>query len=235
MGYDFNIGPECEFFLFDTDENGNPTTITRERGGYFDLGPTDSGENVRRDMVLTLEEMGFTVEESYHEMAAGQHEIDFKYGDALSTADNVMTFKIAVKTIAKRHGYHATFMPKPKYGVHGSGMHMNFSLFKDNINIFSDENDELGLSKEAYYFIGGLMKHIKAITAITNPTVNSYKRLVRGYEAPISITWSQTNRTALMRIPLERGKHTRIELQSPDASCNPYLAFAVVLQQALTV
>ena len=233
MGYDFNIGPECEFFLFDTDENGNPTTITRERGGYFDLGPTDSGENVRRDMVLTLEEMGFTVEESYHEMAAGQHEIDFKYGDALSTADNVMTFKIAVKTIAKRHGYHATFMPKPKYGVHGSGMHMNFSLFKDDINIFSDENDELGLSKEAYYFIGGLMKHIKAITAITNPTVNSYKRLVRGYEAPISITWSQTNRTALMRIPLERGKHTRIELQSPDASCNPYLAFAVCLAAGL--
>jgi len=229
LGYEFKTGPECEFFLFDTDENGNPTTITRERGGYFDIGPTDSGENVRRDMVLTLEDMGFVVEESYHEMAAGQHEIDFKYGDAMSTADNIVTFKMAVKTIAKRHGYHATFMPKPKHGIHGSGMHMNFSLFKDGINIFSDENDEIGLSREAYYFMGGLMKHIKAITAITNPIVNSYKRLVRGYEAPISITWSITNRTSLMRIPPERGKHTRIELQSPDAACNPYLAFAVCL------
>lgn len=229
LGYDFNVGPECEFFLFDTDENGNPTNITREQGGYFDLGPTDSGENVRRDMVLTLVDMGFTIEESYHEIAAGQHEIDFKYSDALTTADNIMTFKFAVKTIARRHGYHATFMPKPIKGVHGSGMHMNFSLFKNGINIFSDENDEIGLSKEAYYFIGGLMKHIKAITAITNPIVNSYKRLVRGYEAPISITWSLTNRTALMRIPAERGKHTRIELQSPDAACNPYLALALCL------
>lgn len=233
LGYDFKIGPECEFFLFDTDENGNPTTITREHGGYFDLGPTDSGENVRRDIVLTLEDMGFTVEESYHEMAPGQHEIDFKYGDALKTADDVMTYKFAIKTIAKRHGYHATFMPKPRYGVHGSGMHLNFSLFRDGINIFSDENDDIGLSKEAYYFIGGLMNHVKAITAITNPIVNSYKRLVHGYEAPISVTWSMTNRTALMRIPLERGKHTRIELQSPDAACNPYLAFAVCLAAGL--
>lgn len=233
MGYDFMVGPECEFFLFDTDENGNPTTTTHEKGGYFDIGPTDSGENVRRDMVLTLEDMGYTIEQSYHEMAAGQHEIDFKYGNALSIADDLMTFKIAVKTIAKRHGYHASFMPKPKHGAHGSGMHMNFSLFKDGINIFSDENDNLGLSKEAYYFIGGLIKHIKAITAITNPIVNSYKRLVWGYEAPISITWSLTNKTALMKIPSERGKHTRIELQSPDASCNPYLAFAVCLAAGL--
>lgn len=229
LGYEFNVGPECEFFLFDTDENGSPTTLTREKGGYFDLSPIDSGENVRRDMVLTLEEMGFIVEKSYHEMASGQHEIDFKYSKALSAADNLMTFKFAVKTIAKRHGYHATFMPKPKEGVNGSGMHMNFSLFKNGINVFNDDEDEIGLSREAYYFIGGLIKHIKAITAITNPIVNSYKRLVKGYEAPTSITWSLTNRTALMRIPLERGKHTRIELQSPDASCNPYLAFAVCL------
>lgn len=229
MGYEFKVGPECEFFLFDTDENGNPTTLTREQGGYFDISPIDSGENVRRDMVLALEDMDYIVEKSYHEMAAGQHEIDFKYADAMSSADNLMTFKMAVKTIAKRHGYHATFMPKPKEGVHGSGMHMNFSLFKDGINIFSDENDEIGLSKEAYYFIGGLMKHIKAITAITNPIVNSYKRLVQGYEAPVSITWSLTNKTSLIRIPPERGKHTRIKLQSPDSACNPYLAFALCL------
>lgn len=233
MGYEFKIGPECEFFLFDTDENGDPTTITREKGGYFDLAPTDSGENVRRDIVLTLEDMGFVVEESYHEIAAGQHEVDIKYGDALTTADNIMTFKFAVKTVAKRHGFHATFMPKPKKGVHGSGMHMNFSLFRDGLNIFSDENDSNGLSEEAYWFVGGMMKHIKAITAVANPLVNSYKRLVRGYEAPVSITWSLTNRTALLRVPSERGKHTRIELQSPDGACNPYLAIAVCLAAGL--
>lgn len=233
MGYEFKVGPECEFFLFDTDENGNPTTVTREKAGYFDLGPTDSGENVRRDMVLTLEEMGYIIEESYHEIASGQHQINFKYGDALETADKIMTFKLAVKTIAKRHGYYATFMPKPKYGVHGSGMHMNFSLFRDGINIFVDETDEIGLSKDAYYFLGGLMKHIKAMTAIHNPTVNSYKRLVCGYEAPVCIAWSLTNRTALVRVPVERGKHTRLELQSPDGSCNPYLSLASCLAAGL--
>lgn len=233
LGYVFEVGPECEFFLFNTDENAMPTTNTHEQAGYFDLGPVDFGENTRRDMVLTLEEMGFVVEASHHEVAPAQHEIDFQYDEALATADNIMTFKLAVKTIAKRHGLHATFMPKPKYGVNGSGMHINMSLSRDGQNIFADESDKLGLSKEAYYFIGGIMKHMKGMTAITNPLVNSYKRLVPGYEAPVYIAWSAKNRSPLIRIPASRGKGTRIELRCPDPSANPYLALAVCLRAGL--
>ena len=229
MGYKFNVGPECEFFLFHTDDNGLPTTLSHEKAGYFDLGPTDLGENVRRDMVLTLEDMGFEIEASHHEVAPAQHEIDFKYDEALKTADNIMTFKLTVKTIAKRHGLYATFMPKPKDGIHGSGMHLNMSLSRDGKNVFADEKDPNGLSKEAYYFIGGLMKHIKAISFITNPIVNSYKRLVPGYEAPVYIAWSANNRTPLIRIPRVSGESTRVELRSPDGAANPYLALAVCL------
>ena len=229
MGYQFVVGPEFEFFLFHQDDDGTPTTTTHEKAGYFYLGPLDLGENARRDMVLTLEDMGIEIEASHHEMAPAQHEIDLKYEEALETADNMVTFRMVVKTIAKRHGLHATFMPKPKYGINGSGMHLNMSLSRDGENIFSDENDEHGLSQEAYYFIGGLMKHIKAITFITNPLVNSYKRLVPGYEAPTYIAWSANNRTPLIRIPESRRSGKRIELRSPDASANPYLALAVCL------
>lgn len=233
MGYQFDVGPECEFFLFHTDEDGCPTTLTHERAGYFDLGPVDLGENARRDMVLTLEDMGFEIEASHHEVAPAQHEIDFRYGEGLATADNIMTFKLAVKTIAKRFGLFASFMPKPKHGVNGSGMHINMSVSKDGKNIFCDESDELGLSQEAYYFIGGLMEHMKGIAAITNPLVNSYKRLVPGYEAPIYIAWSATNRSPLIRIPAARGEATRIELRCPDPAANPYLALAVCLAAGL--
>lgn len=233
LGYVFEVGPECEFFLFNTDENTMPTTNTHEQAGYFDLGPVDFGENARRDMVLTLEEMGFVIEASHHEVAPAQHEIDLRYDEALVTADNIMTFKLAVKTIAKRHGLHATFMPKPKYGVNGSGMHINMSLSKDGKNIFADKNDKNGLSQEAYYFIGGIMKHMKGMTAITNPLVNSYKRLVPGFEAPVHIAWSVTNRSPLIRIPASHGIGTRIELRSPDPSANPYLALAVCLRAGL--
>ncbi len=233
LGYTFKVGAECEFFLFHLDDNGMPTTITHEQAGYFDVGPMDFGENARRDMVLTLEDIGFVVEASHHDVAPAQHEINFRYDEALATADNIMTFKLAVKTIARRHGLHATFMPKPKYGVNGSGMHINMSLSKDGRNIFTDEKDKLGLSREAYYFIGGIMKHMQAMTAITNPLVNSYKRLVPGYEAPAYITWSATNRSPLIRIPASRGMGTRLELRCPDPSANPYLALAVCLRAGL--
>lgn len=229
MGYEFQVGPECEFFLFHTDEDGLPTTISHEKAGYFDLGPLDLGENARRDMVLTLEDMGFEIEASHHEVAPAQHEIDIRYDEALSTADNIMTFKLVAKTIAKRHGLHATFMPKPKAGINGSGMHLNFSLNKGGVNVFQDAEDVNGLSKEGYYFIGGLMQHMKAISFITNPIVNSYKRLIPGYEAPVYIAWSAKNRTPLIRIPSARGQATRVELRSPDPTANPYLALAVCL------
>ncbi len=233
LGYTFEVGPECEFFLFDTDENTLPTTETHEQAGYFDIGPLDFGENARRDMVMTLEDMGFVIEASHHEIAPAQHEIDFRYDEALQTADNIMTFKLAVRTIAKRHGLHATFMPKPKSEVNGSGMHINMSLHKDGKNIFEDKNDPMGLSREAYYFIGGIMKHIKGMAAITNPLVNSYKRLVPGFEAPVYIAWSATNRSPLIRIPSTNGGGTRIELRSPDSSANPYLTLAVCLRAGL--
>ncbi|MBQ8233585.1 MAG: type I glutamate--ammonia ligase [Lachnospiraceae bacterium] len=233
MGYTFNVGPECEFFLFNTDENTLPTTNTLEQASYFDVGPLDYGENARRDMVLTLEDMGFVIEASHHETAPAQHEIDLNYEEALAAADDIITFKLAVKTIARRHGLHASFMPKPKFGVNGSGMHINMSLNRDGKNIFYDRKDPNGLSKEAYYFIGGLMKHIKGMAAITNPLVNSYKRLVPGYEAPVYIAWSATNRSPLIRIPASAGENTRIELRSPDPSANPYLTLAVCLMAGL--
>lgn len=232
-GYTFHVGPECEFFLYHLDDNGLPTDITHEQAGYFDMGPLDFGENARRDMVMTLEEMGFEIEASHHENAPAQHEIDFRYDEALATADNIMTFKLAVKTIAKRHGLHGTFMPKPKSDVDGSGMHINMSLSKDGANLFQDSRDPNGLSQEAYYFLGGIFRHIKAMTLILNPLVNSYKRLVPGYEAPTCIAWSAKNRTPLVRIPATRGEDTRIELRSPDPSCNPYLALALCLAAGL--
>ena len=233
MGFEFDVGTEWEFFLFHTDDDGLPTTVTHESAGYFDLGPLDLGENARRDMVLTLEDMGYEIEASHHESAPAQHEIDLHYDEALASADSIMTFKLVVKTIAKRHGLHATFMPKPKSGINGSGMHINMSMRKDGINIFHDSKDPAGLSKEAYWFIGGLMKHMKAICFITNPVVNSYKRLVPGYEAPVYIAWSARNRTPLIRIPDTRGDAVRIELRSPDPSANPYLALAVCLAAGL--
>ena len=233
MGYRFDVGPECEFFLFDQDEDGQPTTISNERAGYFDLGPIDLGENARRDMVLTLEDMGYEIEASHHEVAPAQHEIDFRYDEAVKTADNIMTFKLAVKTIAKRHGMFASFMPKPKHGVNGSGMHVNMSLSRDGINIFDDPNGAMGLSKEAYWFIGGIIRHMKGMAVITNPLVNSYKRLVPGYEAPIYIAWSATNRSPLVRIPASRGSSTRVELRCPDPAANPYLTLAVCLEAGL--
>ena len=234
MGYRFDVGPECEFFLFHTDDNGLPTTLSHEKAGYFDLGPNDLGENIRRDMVLTLEEMGFEIEASHHEVAPAQHEIDFKYDEVLKTADNIMTFKLTVKTIAKRHGLYATFMPKPKYGINGSGMHVNMSLAtEDGKNIFADDIDKLGLSEDAYHFIAGVMKHAKGMTALTNPLVNSYKRLVPGYEAPVYIAWSAKNRSPLIRIPASRGNGTRVELRNPDPTANPYLVLALCLAAGL--
>ena len=233
LGYRIDVGPECEFFLFHTDDMGRPTTVTHEEAGYFDVGPMDLGENARRDMILTLEEMGYVVEASHHEDAPAQHEIDFRYDEVMKAADEIMTVRLAVKTVAKRHGLHACFMPKPKSGVNGSGMHINISLSKDGVNVFYDPEDPIHLSKEGYYFIGGIMKHIRAITAVTNPLVNSYKRLVPGYEAPVYIAWSVTNRSPLIRIPAMNDKRQRIELRSPDSAANPYLALAVCMAAGL--
>lgn len=229
MGYTMDVGPECEFFLFNTDDGGLPTAQTNDEAGYFDLGPLDLGENARRDMVLNLEDMGFVIESSHHELARGQHEIDVKYDEALTTADNIMTFKLTVKSIAKRHGLHATFMPKPLHGVHGSGMHVNMSLIKDGRNVFADTADASGLSRTAYYFMAGILKHAKGMALITNPLVNSYKRLVPGFEAPVYIAWSGTNRSPLIRVPATNKENTRIELRSPDPCCNPYLTLALCL------
>lgn len=233
MGFDFNLGPECEFFLFNTDENGNPTTGTHDEASYFDLAPIDNGETARIAMVKTLMDMGFNIEAAHHENAPGQHEIDFKYSDALSAADNIITFKLVVKVIAKKYGLHATFMPKPINNECGSGMHCNMSLFRDGKNAFYDPEDKNGLSKIAYYYIGGILKHAKAMTALTNPIVNSYKRLIPGFEAPVYIAWSTGNRSPLVRIPSARGVGTRIELRHPDPSCNPYLAIAAMLRAGL--
>lgn len=233
MGFSMNIGPEAEFFLFAKDKDGNVTTKTSDNAGYYDVGPEDLGEDVRSDIVLTLQEMGFDIEASHHEGAVGQHEIDFRYADILTAADNVATFRIAVKAIAAKHNLHATFMPKPIYGIQGSGMHCNISLFKGGKNAFYDKKAEFELSDEAKYAIGGMLKHVKSITAITNPTVNSYKRLVPGYEAPVYLAWSLANRSALLRVPAKRGVSTRVELRSPDPACNPYLAFAAILESCL--
>ena len=230
---DFNLGPEPEFFLFKVDEKGNPTLELNDNGGYFDLAPMDLGENCRRDIVLELEEMGFEIEASHHEVAPGQHEIDFKYANAIRSCDDIQTFKLVVKTIARKHGLHATFMPKPLYGVNGSGMHCNLSLFKNGENVFFDQNGDLQLSDDARHFIAGILKHAPAFTAVANPTVNSYKRLVPGYEAPCYVAWSAQNRSPLVRIPASRGISTRVEVRSVDPAANPYLVMATLLAAGL--
>ncbi len=233
LGYTFNVGPEMEFFLFEADDKGLPTSRTADAAGYFDMAPIDHGGNVRREICLMLEEMGFEIEASHHEVAEGQHEIDFKYEDALTAADNILTFRMAVKTISQNYGLHATFMPKPVFGINGSGMHVNMSLFRDGKNTFFDPDGEKQLSKDAYSFIAGVLKHVRGMAAITNPLVNSYKRLVPGYEAPCYLAWSASNRSALIRIPAARGSSTRVELRCPDPACNPYLAIAVCLAAGL--
>jgi glutamine synthetase len=234
MGYVMNVGPEAEFFLFLQDDAGKATTITHDQAGYFDLGPVDLAENARRDMVLTLEEMGYEIEASHHEVAPGQHEIDFKYDTAVTTADKIVTFKLVVRSIGQRHGLHATFMPKPIAGINGSGMHCHQSLTTlDGKNAFDDPSQPDGLSKIAKYYIGGIMKHARAIAAITNPIINSYKRLVPGFEAPVYVAWSQANRSCLVRVPAKRGMSTRIEVRNPDPACNPYLAIAAMLAAGL--
>lgn len=233
MGYSMNVGPEMEFFLFRLDSNGNPTTGLTDHGGYFDFSPLDRAQDVRRDIDYALEHMGFQIEASHHEVAPSQHEIDFRFGDVLSTADNVITFKYVVKSIAYHKGYYATFMPKPLFGVNGSGMHTNQSLFKEGKNAFYDPDGTDQLSQEAMYYIGGLLSHINEFTAVTNPVVNSYKRIVPGYEAPVYLTWSAKNRSSLIRIPATRGNGTRVELRCPDPACNPYLAFALMLRAGL--
>ena len=233
LGYTMHVGPEAEFFLFLSDEKGHATTQVQDEAGYFDLAPIDLGENARRDMDTTLEEMGFEIEASHHEVAPGQHEIDFKYGDALHVADAIMTFKLVVRSIAQRHGLHASFMPKPIFGINGSGMHTHQSLFKDGQNSFYDPNGPDQLSDTARYYMGGILKHARAFAAITNPTVNSYKRLVPGYEAPVNIAWSGANRSCLVRIPAKRGASTRVEVRNPDPTCNPYLALAAMLSAGM--
>jgi glutamine synthetase len=232
QGFSMNAGPEAEFFLFQR-KDGVPSTETHDAASYFDLSPVDMGEDVRREIVLALEAMGFCVEAAHHEVAPGQHEIDFRYDDVLTTADNITTFRFVVKNVAIRHGLHATFMPKPIYGLNGSGMHTHMSLFANNVNIFYDSKAQRQLSQTCLNYIGGILRHAKGFCAITNPLVNSYKRLVPGYEAPTNIAWSEKNRSPLVRVPAARGRATRIELRMPDPSCNPYLALAVMLRAGL--
>jgi glutamine synthetase len=234
LGYTMNVGTECEFFLFQKDEKGSPVAATNDVAGYFDVDPDDTGINCRREIIETLELMNFEVEASHHEVAEGQHEINFKYSDALKAADNTVTFKWVVRSIAAKHGFHATFMPKPVFGINGSGMHTNQSLFTlDGKNAFYDEKGVLKLSEVAYQYIAGITKHARGFTAVTNPLVNSYKRLVPGYEAPVYVAWSASNRSAMIRIPASRGLGTRTEVRCPDPTCNPYLAFALMLNSGL--
>jgi glutamine synthetase len=232
-GYTISVGPELEFFLFKTDENGYATQEISDRAGYFEPSPHDLGERVRLEIYRALKAMGFTIEASHHEVAEGQHEINFKYADVLTAADLATTYKWVVKTVAKKHGLHATFMPKPVFGINGSGMHVNMSFFKGSENAFFDPSDELQLSEKAYQFIAGVIENVKNFTAVTNPLVNSYKRLVPGYEAPCYIAWSASNRSALIRIPAKKGLATRVELRCPDPSANPYLTFAVIAAAGL--
>jgi len=234
MGYTLNVGTEAEFFLFNLGECGNATTDTQDTAGYFSVDPEDHGIDCRREVIETLEKMGFEIEASHHEVAEGQHEVNFKYSDAITAADNTVTFKWVVRTIARKYGLHATFMPKPVFGINGSGMHTNQSLFNlDGSNAFFDEKDKLQLSKAAYQYIAGINKNARSFAAVTNPLVNSYKRLVPGYEAPVYVAWSASNRSALMRIPASRGLGTRVEVRCPDPTCNPYLAFAMMLNCGL--
>ncbi len=232
-GYTMMAGPEPEFFLFLLDQNSRPTIDTIDQASYFDLAPVDRGEEARRDMVLALQKMGFGIEAAHHEVSPGQHEIDFRYAGALTTADNITTFRFVVKAIAQKHGYHATFMPKPIYGINGSGMHTHQSLYAGGKNAFWDPGAPLGLSKTCLHFMGGQLRHARGMTVVLNPLVNSYKRLVPGYEAPVYVTWSERHRNPLIRVPPARGENTRIELRSPDPSCNPYLAMAVMLKTGL--
>jgi len=231
-GFSLRAGPEAEFFLFQV-RDGTATTLTHDAGGYFDLTPVDRGEDVRREIVLALEAMGFHVEAAHHEVAAGQHEIDFRHDDVLTTADNISTFRLVVKHVALRNGLHATFMPKPIYGINGSGLHVHQSLYADGRNQFFDERGDWQLSDRCLQYIGGLLRHARGFCAITNPLVNSYKRLVPGYEAPTSVAWSERNRSPLLRVPAARGEETRVELRMPDPACNPYLALAVMLRAGL--
>ena len=234
LGYEkFNVGVEPEFFLFKLDEHGKPTMEFSDLGGYFDLAPIDGSEDVRRDIVLELEKMGFDMEVSHHEVAFGQHEINFHFDNALEACDNIQTFKIVVKNVARRHGYHATFMPKPIQGINGSGMHTNCSLSNNGENLFYDPKTENQLSTTALKFIAGVMKYAQELALLTNPTINSYKRLVPGYEAPCYISWSDANRSTMVRIPASRGKGTRIEVRSVDPSANPYLAMSGLLASGL--
>ena len=232
MGYRMMAGPEAEFFLFQA-QDGEPVLETHDAGGYFDLTPVDKGEEVRRQIVLALEGMGFEIEAAHHEVAAGQHEIDFRYDDVLATADNISTFRFVVKNVAMASGLHATFMPKPIFGINGSGMHTHQSLLAGDRNVFHDDKGRWQLSEVCLNYIGGLLRHASGMCAITNPLVNSYKRLVPGYEAPTNIAWSEKNRSPLVRVPAPRGAATRVELRMPDPSCNPYLALAVMLAAGL--
>lgn len=232
MNFEPKAGPEPEFFIFEK-EKSNITTTPHDSGGYFDFAPKDLASDLRRDMVLALEQMGFKIEASHHEVAGGQHEIDFRYENALRTADNIATFRTVVRAIAERHNLHATFMPKPIQGINGSGMHTHISLFREGENIFYNPKNEYNLSKTAHNFMGGVLEHAAAITAVCNPTINSYKRLVPGYEAPVYIAWSKINRSALIRVPGADGKSTRLEFRSPDPTANPYLALAVIIRAGL--
>ena len=232
-GFSMMAGPECEFFLFPTDADGQPKLTTHDRAGYFDMAPVDKGEEARADMVTALSAMGFEVEAGHHEVAPGQHEIDFKYADVLRAADNIATFRLVVRTIAKHHGLHATFMPKPIAGIAGSGMHTHQSLYRDGKNAFYDPEGAHQLSATCLHYVGGLLTHARGMCAVTNPLVNSYKRLVPGYEAPVYIAWAERNRSPLVRVPVSRGDGTRVELRMPDPSCNPYLAMAVMLAAGL--
>ena len=233
MGYSMMAGIEAEFFLFHKDANGEVVTKTHDAGGYFDLAPIDLGESVRREIVEVLQTIGFEVEAAHHEVAPGQHEIDFKYAEAVATADNVVTFRFIVRKVATLRGMHATFMPKPLHGINGSGMHTHQSLFKDGKNVFHDPKGSWQLSKMMLAYIGGLLSHARGMVAVTNPLINSYKRLVPGYEAPTNVAWSERNRSPLARVPDRRGTGTRVELRMPDPSCNPYLALAVMLSAGL--
>src|SRR4051812_8075767 len=233
QGYTISVGPELEFFLFKTDDNGYATQELGDKAGYFEPSPHDLGERVRLEIYRALKAMGFTIEASHHEVAEGQHEINFKYADVLTAADLSTTYKWVVKTVAKKFGLHATFMPKPVFGINGSGMHVNMSFFEGSENAFFDPSDELQLSDKAYQFIAGVLENVKTFTAVTNPLVNSYKRLVPGYEAPCYIAWSASNRSALIRIPAKKGLATRVELRCPDPSANPYLTFAVIASAGL--
>ena len=233
LGFGFKVGAEPEFFLFRLDEAGKPSTITHDQAGYFDLSPLDQGEEARRDMVLNLREMGIPISSSHHEVAVGQHEIDIHYTEAITTADNIATYRFVVRTVAKSHGLHATFMPKPIFGYNGSGMHLHQSLFQGTQNAFWDPDEKSELSRVALSYVAGILLHARGFAAITNPLINSYKRLVPGYEAPIYIAWSERNRSPLVRIPAKRGAETRLELRSPDPAANPYLALAVTLKAGL--